>query len=191
MDRDRIDASVGLTFSLSVFQRYRRSGILQARIRHVPGVRGECNAYLFLANGHIASCYVEDKQGQRFSISPELLCRIDDEKGPFEWTFQPYRAQPAAAQEQQPASASATAGPTAQPPPQFSGALIPRVFATLYWGQLSTWSPLQKQMLYDVLNLIDGRRTIQEIKSIVNLPPEVVDGVLHTLLTLHTIVLSS
>ena len=44
VNEDHIDASVGLTLSLRLFERYRKNGILQASIRRIPGFRGPCKA---------------------------------------------------------------------------------------------------------------------------------------------------
>src|SRR5437016_12664019 len=45
---DWIDASLGLAFSLPLFEQYRKNGLLQAELHHVPGVRGRCKGYLHL-----------------------------------------------------------------------------------------------------------------------------------------------
>jgi hypothetical protein len=40
VDKDGIDASIGLAFSLDLFRRYKRSGILQAELCRLPGMSG-------------------------------------------------------------------------------------------------------------------------------------------------------
>ncbi len=184
-----MDASVGLTFSLQLFQRYKRSGILQATIRHMPGVQGVCTAYVHLTAGSVTACYLENKHGQRLSYALEELQRVDHDRGPFEWIFQPL---------QHPTSSSQTSAlPSAQPlaktsslPPDL-GALIPRAVAPLRWDQFNHWTNEQRLLLQYVWKSIDGKRTVQDVKVSLSYPPEMVDEVLEILLTLRIIILAS
>ena len=184
MSKDRIDASVGLTFSLNLFHRYRGSGILQAKIQHVPGIQGHGVAYVHLTQGVIIACYIDDKRGKRHHLAPNVLCLIDSEKGPFEWTFQPLPL---------PQTSVAQEAPTAVPSAlsTLSDSCIPTVIAPLYWEPLSNWTLEQKHMLYDIWRMIDGKRTLREIKAQVAHSPEIVNEVLHTLIALHVISISS
>lgn len=184
-----MDASVGLTFSLQLFQRYQRSGILQATIRHVPGIQGACTAYVHLIAGSVTSCYLKNKGGQHLPFSLEELCRIDHERGPFEWIFQ---------QSQHPTSSSPVlAPPSAQPLTKFSSlppeldALIPKVVAPLRWDQFNHWTPEQKLLLQNMWKNIDGKRTVQDVRASLPYPPDRVNDVLQILLTLRIIVLAS
>lgn len=173
-----MDASVGLEFSLKLFQQYQRSGILRAQIRYVPGVHGLCTAYVHLTAGRVTACYVVDKPGQRIQSDIEMLCRIDRQKGPFEWVFE----------EQQQASPASS-----QPTPETLDRLLlmdiltPIAIAPLRWEQFNHWTPAQKQMLQNVWKMIDGKRTIQEIKFDFPFSPQIVDDVLQVLLKLQVI----
>lgn len=181
--RDGIDASIGLQFSLRLFQHYQRSGTLHAQLRHVPGVRGTCSAYLHLRDGTVDTCYVEDKQGQRHQISVEALCRLDSEKGPFEWVFQPQTSAPAAPTAPPPNPASS--------PSQLSDTCIPEIVAPLHEEYLQGWLPAQKQILVNVFKLINGKRTLQEIEAALDYPPLVVEEQVQMLLALQVIAISS
>src|SRR5579859_721268 len=186
MSKDKIDASIGLAFSLKLLQHYGRRGILQAKVHHVPGVQGHCMASLHLDRGMVVSCYIDDKHGQRLPWDVEELCRIDTEKGPFEWIFQPHLSSPA------PVSPSPMeSSGNVSPPSEFADSMRPTVVATLHWEQLSNWTPEQKQILYNILMVIDGRRTIQEIKAHPTLSPQIVNEALRILLALHVIAISS
>jgi len=203
VSNDSIDASVGLAFSLKLFQHYRKSGILQAEMRYVPGVAGSCKAYLRLVDGDVIACYVDDKRKQRYQLSSDFLCTVDNKKGPFEWSFQPLITQLS------PAKSVSSPGlllyPT--PPPQASPALssrsypglgllsspiqdwfVPTIISIIDWERLSIWTFEQKQMLYTVLKMIDGRRSVQEIKASVPLTPHLVDETLRILLALQVII---
>ena len=182
MNQDEIDASIGLAFSLKLFQHYRRSGLLQAQVRHVPGVHGACNAYLYLTDGVVDTCYVEDKQGQRRQFSVDALCHVDNEKGPFEWVFRPQTSE------------KTTPSPsldTASSLSSLSDNCVPVVIAPLHGEQLHGWTSAQKQMLHSTFDLIDGKRTIQEIKACLAFAPQVVDEELQMLHALRVITISS
>lgn len=191
MSNDDIDASLGLTFSLELFKRYRKNGILQAEISRFPGLRGSCNAFLHLVDGEIISIYLEDKQKQRYSSDRETLCRLDREKGPFEWTLIPSPMLPpqlSPASQTQPQELSPTLKPfsfTAQRSP------IPKIIAVFPHDLLNSWTPQQKDALYTVLMLINGERTIEDIKSTAHLPLDLVDELLRILLEIHVISISS
>jgi hypothetical protein len=183
-----MDASVGLTFSLQLFQRYRRSGVLQAKVRHIPGIKGACTAYVHLTAGSVTTCYLENKDGQHLSFSLEKLCQIDHERGPFHWTFQP----------QHPVSGSQIpVSPSAQPLTSTSSlsaeldAFIPKAVAPLRWEQFKDWTPEQRLLLQYVWKSINGKRTIQEMKASLPYPPQMVNDILQILLTWRIIVLAS
>lgn len=183
-----MDASVGLTFSLQLFQRYRRNGILQATIRHMPGIQGACTAYVHLTAGSVTACYLENKHGQQIPYPIDDLCRVDHDRGPFEWIFQP---------QQTSSSAQTTPAPAADAPVYPSSApsdlevLVPRAVASLRWEQFNHWTPEQKVLLQQVWKFIDGRHTVQEIKASLAYPPQMVHEVIQVLFTSHLIVFAS
>lgn len=183
-----MDASVGLTFSLQLFQRYRRNGVLQARVHHIPGIQGTCTAYVHLTAGSVTSCYLKNEQGQQLSFALEKLRQIDDERGPFQWIFQ---AQQPASGSQIPASQSAQPLPRTSPSPAELDALIPKVVAPLRWEQFNDWTPEQRSLLQYVWKSIDGQHTIQDVKAGLPYPPQLVNEILQILLTLRIIVLTS
>lgn len=184
MRKDGIDASLGLAFSLELFKRYRQSGLLQAEIPRVPGISGRCRAFLHLVNGEVVSAYVEDRQKHRYSSDKEFLCRLDKEKGPFEWTLTPQ----AASSEQSPAGGQFQ---SPSPTPSTPRTPVPRVIAALREEWLSNWTPQQKEPLYAVLGLINGERTVEDIKTATRFPPNLVDELLRILLRLNVIVISA
>ncbi len=179
MDKDGIDASIGLNFSLGIFKRYRQSGVLQAEIPRIPGLRGRCKASLSLVNGEVVSVCLEDKQGQRHQSDKETLCRIDREKGPFEWTLIPQST----AHDQPP--------PPAPSAYEVQRTSIPKIVSVLTWDRLNAQIPQQREALYTLLTAINGERTVEDIKEAVPFPPELVDDLLRTLLELKVIVLST
>lgn len=191
MRNDGIDASLGLTFSLELFKRYRQNGVLQAELPRMPGIRGRCNAFLHLVNGEIISVYLEDKQKQRYSSDKETLCRLDREKGPFEWILVPQsttfdQSQPG--ERPQSPEQPSFADPHARSAPRSP---IPRLVSGLTPDRFSGWVSPQKDALYVVLTTINGVRTIEDIKGVVPLPSDAVDELLRILLEMNVITISA
>ena len=185
MSKDGIDASLGLSFSLELFKRYQKNGVLQAELPRMPGLRGRCTAYLHLVDGLVVTAYVEDKQGLRYSSDKATLCRLDNEKGPYEWTL---------------ISTSATFNQSghaeqaqAPPPHQLASSLrrtsIPRVVSPLPWERLGDWTQQQRDALYVVFSNINGMRTVENITDTVYLPADLVEELLLILLELNVIMI--
>ena len=181
MNSDWIDASLGLTFSLSLFEQYQKNGLLQAELHHVPGIRGRCKGYLHLIEGRVVSCYLDDQQGQRYYVDEALFVQLDDAHGPFEWVLIP---QPAPIT---PYQIDLTTPPMVEVPPISP---VPTKLAVLDVGRLVGWTYRQKTMLLIVFDAVDGQRTIEDIKQNVPLPPHVVEEALRVLTTLKVIEIS-
>lgn len=158
---EAFDASVGLAFSLKAFETYRKSGVLSAEIRSIPGMRGKCKVYLELAQGKVTSCYLIDRTSERHSASLQMLLQLDAEKGPFGWFFH------------------------ATPPPPVPHPLT----RTLNSGHLQSWPPEQQRYIHKVFLLVDGQRSIDEIKARTPLPPADVDEIIRILVVLRAIAL--
>lgn len=177
MNENNIDASIGLTFSLGIFKRYRRNGMLQAELPRAPGIRGRCTAFIRLVEGEVSSVHLEDKQGGRYSTDKETLCRFDKEKGPFEWIFKPLST----------ASDQPHFTEIAQSPFPAQRNSVLRVISELVPDRLQGWTPQQVDTLYMVLVAIDGKRTIEEVKLAVPLPSDLIDELLRILFELNII----
>lgn len=186
MSKDGIDASLGLSFSLEIFKRYRKSGVLQAALPRMPGIRGSCTAFLTLIDGQVVSVYLKDRHGQHYSSDKETLCRLDDEKGPFEWRLIPYppNAQGFGSGVQHPV-------PECPPSPSLQNTSVLKVVAPCPWERFSTWTTQQRDALYTVLMAINGMRTLETIKALLQLPPDLVDELVHILLDIDVITISS
>jgi hypothetical protein len=189
VSKDGFDASIGLAFSLELFKRYRRNGVVQAELPRAPGIRGHCKAFLHLVNGEIVSVYLEDKQGQRLSSDKAALCRLDAEKGPFEWRLLLQPDPPEQALPGGPLS-DQSPGPDALTSPLEHSA-VPRIISTLPQDQLSTWTSQRRDALYITLANIDGENTIEDIRGLVPLSSDLVDEALRLLLGMKVIVVSA
>jgi len=175
VSNDGIDASLGLAFSLELFKRYQQNGVLQAELPRAFGLPKRCKAFLQLAEGEVISVYLEDQQGQRYSSDRESLCRLDREKGPFEWILFP-QASPERAYH-------SLSTPSTSP--------VPTIVATIPQERLMAWTFQQKEALYTLLRVINGERTIEDITHLVPFSAELVDELLHILLELHVVILST
>ncbi len=189
MSKNGFDASIGLAFSLELFRRYRRNGVVQAELPRVPGIRGHCTAFLHLVAGEVVSVYVEDRQGQRHVSDKATLCRLDAEKGPFEWRLllQPDSADQPAPIGQLPVR-SLLPDPPAYP---LESSSVPRIISAVPQDQLRAWTSQRRDALYTTLANIDGENTIEEIRGLMPYPPELVNELLRILLEMKVIVISA
>jgi len=189
VSKDGFDASIGLAFSLELFKRYRRNGVVQAELPRAPGIRGHCKAFLHLVNGEIVSVYLEDKQGQRLSSDKATLCRLDAEKGPFEWRLQ---LQPDAPEQASPGGQWSGQPPFSDAPASsLEHSAVPKIISTIPQDQLSTWDSRRRDAFYIILANIDGENTIEDILGLVPLSSDLVDESLRHLLEMKVIVISA
>ena len=172
MNNESIDFSIGFASSLELLNTYRQDGMLYADIQRIPGIRGRCRAWIQLAQGKVVSCFLEESDGQKHLIDTHTLSRLDAEKGPFAWTLLSF---PAPAPSVEPSSSPLLVSP------------LPKRIASLDLHAMQTWSSKEKMLLRTVFAMIDGRRSVEELKASLSLSPDTVEKVLQTLLTMHVI----
>jgi hypothetical protein len=180
-DRDQeFDASVGLAFSLKAFETYQTSGTLSAEVRAIPGIRGQCLAYLELLEGKVVSCYLLDRAGDRHPFMKETLIKLDETKGPFTWTFRE-------------ATTSIFTTPFLEQTEELSAPLVPsfpvpiRLIRHLDVRRLQQWTPEQRQWLLMVFSMVNGQSGIDDIKEHLPLHPHIVDEAIRILILLQVI----
>jgi hypothetical protein len=194
---ESIDASIGLMLSLPLFERYRKSGVLQATLRRLPGVRGPAIVQVRLVEGKVVACEIDDSLGQHHTTTLAFLVRHDQEKGPFDWKLIPYST-PSSQAQGKPSLRTSPPLPTEENSGIQTGSQpriaagerdvhIPRIIAQLQIEQVSSWESHYQLVLYTVYSWIDGRHSIEEIKSNIALPPQVVDEACRILLLLKVI----
>ena len=148
----------------------------------VPGIRARCTGYLFLRDTIIIGCLVQTLDGsiQRegeeayrlLSGNGEWYVRIDLNIEQTFWAMK-QRSVPPFARSYVP------------PPPTISQA--PRPIRPLDATFLNQFPAKQRLLLRMVYTLVNGQRTVEQIKAQVHVPPEVVDESLTTLRTLGVI----
>jgi len=185
-----IDFSVGLELSLELLGRYRQSGLLHAEIPRVPGVRGVCHAWISLVQGKVTFCYIESSTGQRYQADKATLSQMDAERGPFNWAL---------AVQTSPEPQTPLPAPLTPTPPQAPLVLgpsrsvrtqaVPRSIAVLDLARLANVPNRERMVLRLVFTMVDGRRTIEEIKARLTLSNDVVDWALQTLVSMSILVI--
>ncbi len=178
MGKELFDASIGLAFSLTAFERYRKSGVLRADLHHVPGMYGRCQGCLQITQGKVVSCYIEDQSGQQHSMPVNMLIQLDNERGPFGWTLTP------------PPPLPPPETPTGIPTRHAPNASTPKIVALLDLDKLYGWTLAHKRVLFQVYQTIDGHKNTEGIKQALPLPPHVTEEALHVLSTLNVITLT-
>jgi hypothetical protein len=89
MQKDIIDASVGLRFTLELLKRYRESGLLQATISRLSSISEKCQVSITVIRGEVISCLAKDQKGHRYTVNIHTLIKLDKDRGPFEWNLLP------------------------------------------------------------------------------------------------------
>ncbi len=157
---------------LYLLSQQRQSGQLQAELEEVPGSREPCLARLVLVDGKVVSCLLTTRRGVELARGERAL-RILNQLGVIEWIWQT-----GAEEMTQPASSPELRGLSA----------IPRRLVPLSPQILQRCSRVQRR----VLSLVDGRRTIGDIATVLAVPSGEIDSlmaVLHELQAMRLIVL--
>jgi hypothetical protein len=147
----------------------------------VPGIRARCTGYIFFRETTIIGCLIqlldgsvwrEGEEAYRFlTENREWYVRIDLN---IEQTFRAMR------QRYEPLAQSYVPPPPPRP-------RAPRAVKPLDAGALVQFSTKQRLLLRMVYTLVNGQRTVDQIKAQVHVPAEVVDDVLATLHNLGAI----
>jgi hypothetical protein len=193
MDKDSIDASVGLRFSLELLKKYQESGLLQAVVSRLPGVSGKCEVSITIMQGTVTSCLAKDQKGHIYTVDINVLLKIDKDRGPFEWNLLPLAEQTHSSSEELPLPI---------PRPEQSrqhrnytykpfNSPTPYIIANLNLNLLTSWTPEQRQALFKLYSLVDGHKTIDDIKQAVSLSSELVEEGLRVLVSMNVIAISS
>lgn len=148
---------------------------------HVPGVRARCTGYIFFRETTIIGCLIQMLDGsvwregeeayQFLRENREWYVRIDLN---IEQTFRAMRQRYPLMQ-----------GYIAPPPPPTARA--PRPIRPLDAASLVQFSTKERLLLRMVYTLVNGQRTVDQIKAQVHVPAEIVDDVLATLHNLGAI----
>ena len=192
MDKDHIDASVGLRFSLELLKKYQESGLMQALIARLPGISGKCGVSITIIGGKVISCLAKDQKGRIYTVDINMLLKLDKDRGPFEWNLLPL------AQTEKAPPLSQQSLPVQE---QFSqnnahiykpfNSPIPYAIANLNLNLLTSWTPEQKQALFRLYSLVDGNRTVDDIKKAISLSSQLVEEGLQVLVSMNVIAISS
>jgi hypothetical protein len=190
MESNSIDASVGLGFSLELFKKYKRSGVLQATVRRFPGLRGPQFVSIYLVDGAVVSCSMVDEWGQRTPVLKDVIVHLDRLRGPFEWVFHhTYGTQTSPSL----SGVVPYARYTTSDLSKLSNAAVSRAVSTLPGERLLSWPIQQRRMFLLVWQQIKGRRSVVEIKAALrrSLPAVTVEEILQVLINLSFVALNA
>lgn len=124
--------------------------------------------------GKPTAVHVQDQQGQQIPMNLSTLITLDTERGPFNWQL---------------ISATQTP-PDVAPQPATKQQVIPRLIAPLRMDH-TPWNSQQKAIVQLIYSLIDGKRSVDEIKEAVQkriqIPSHIIDEILHILYSMRII----
>jgi len=185
-------ASHSLALTLTSLKQFQRSGFLRAKISKkeslFKAVFYHCE--IRVENGQVLSCVLINNLDIRTPIGAHELIKIDEERGPFEWTFYPDPTHSAQAS-QKSSKALVSPGKSAVAVSPLDDNTVPVRIAELHLGWLATMIDQDKHVLNQIYLLADGHRTVREIKqylwSQVQMPPSIVEKGLVTLVMFNCI----
>ncbi len=179
---DSIDASIGLDPILQILAQYHKSGVLHTRVPHLPGLREAGTCSIDLKGGKVVACYIQGERGKWRSLPVKMLIRFDRDRGPFEWKF--FAQQPMTAV-QEPTPPTQKMAATYVP----RGDDVPQAIAYFNADALTNSAPAWKRVLRMTYAMVNGRRTIDEIETLVPLPKGAVYQAVAALVTMHVVVI--
>jgi hypothetical protein len=147
-----------LTTILYLLDQQQQSGVLQAALADVPGTRETCQARLKLIRGKVMSCVVETSSGRLYVEGRRALTLLA-QLGTVEWVWK--MEEEGSVTRSLPAVQPGNAGFNP------NELLVPRRREPLRVDALQRCSRAQRR----VLGLVDGRRTVKEIATILSVPP--------------------
>jgi hypothetical protein len=184
---DSIDASIGLEPILQILAQYHKSGVLHARMSHLPGLREAGTCSIDLTGGKVVACFIQSERGEWRSLPVKMVIRFDRDKGPFEWKFFAQQAEVAATKKPEPPSSAQTQKLPVTYIPR--GDDIPQAVAYFNVDALTNLSPAWKRVLRMTYAMVNGRRTINEIETLVPLPKGAVYQAIAALVAMHVVVI--
>lgn len=166
----------------------RQSVVLYTAFPHgVPGLPEPCIGTVHVQEGKIVECSVEGRSGAAISGTAafQLLRPVTA------WQVQGARSDRTGSLDPAPSSnPTAPSNPTTPSLPQEPSSLdkiIPQRAMPLLPGHLDGLSAKERIVLRSVLALINGQRSVEQIKAQMHLPPETVERVLWQLYRLQII----
>ncbi len=148
-----------LTTILYLLDQQQQSGLLRATLAGLPGTRETCLAQLQLARGKVTSCVVETYSGRLYAEGRRALSLLA-QLGTIEWAWKVEEE----GSRTRPLPAVQTGGTGFKPS---DGRLVPQRKEPLRVEVLQRCSRTQRR----VLGLVDGRRSVNEIATILSVPP--------------------
>ncbi len=181
---DSIDVSIGLGPTLQLLARYHQSGVLQAKMSHLPILRGRGVGVIEVIGGKMISCFVRNEKGEQYSLPSDILRHFDESRGPFEWRF--HMQKPQKSVPTPPVAPKQTTPLFAHP---LAGHNIPQAVTNLDVDTLTSLTPQQKRALRMTYAMINGRRTLADIEAHAPLPTGAVYESIVALISMRVIII--
>lgn len=192
MEQNGIDASLGLALAIDLLWQRQQTGTLRGTISITQFLRTkQYQCVIQIENGQILSCFLLDEQGQRRPADKEYLIQVDEKGGPFDWKFYP-RAEATPTVPSAPVPNRSTAMQVASASggisPVNDDAIPVRLTPELQFSWLTTWHESEIRFLQQIFSLINGRRTVHDIKTLMfRISPEIIEKSLIFLIAMRQI----
>jgi hypothetical protein len=192
VEQDGIDASLGLALALDLLRQHQQTGELRGEIVIVQFLKTKhYQCIIQIENGQAISCSLFDEQNQSRLIDRDYLIRVDEKSGPFDWKFYPYeKAVAPPPSTQVPARFLTTAHRSTQIDSSTlkDDAIPVRLTPELHLSWLTTWPEGDITFLQQIFSLINGERTVHDIKYLMfRASPEMIEKALVFLIAMKQI----
>ncbi len=168
-----------LAAMIQLLQEFRQNVTLQTELRNINGMKGSFPVQIELFEGNLVACWIKSSTNQILYTNNEAL-QLLQSMGKLTWilnvhkgmsssssVFQEPQSRPIQPMLALPAPSRVLASPVKRIP-------IPRRTIQVSQGQINTW-PRRHRMIYV---LIDGKKNVQQIATILSLPNHIVERVL-------------
>jgi hypothetical protein len=184
MDNYSIDASLGLAVALELLAMQRLSGELRASIS-MGVLKKHISQYIIhITDGRVVTCVrIEQPSGEQHFANQKDLIQLDQRKGPFAWSFYPSvpLLPPALVSVPQPPPPSAPVSAVKD------NAVLIRLTPSLHLDWIENRSADEQRLLSWIFALVDGQRTVRDVKALLSFAPETVERALMFLVAMHQI----
>ncbi|MBO0793041.1 MAG: hypothetical protein J2P36_19125 [Ktedonobacteraceae bacterium] len=165
MEHHGIDASLGLALAIELLKQQQQTGELRGRISVAQFLRiRRYQCIIQVKEGLVVSCLIIDELGRQSLADTHALIQTDEKAGPFDWTFYPYEERPPTSTL---ISSSASHAPMSVKAATVKDDAIPiRLVPELQLSWLTTWSNDDIPFAQQIFSLVNGKRTIRDIKAL-------------------------
>ena len=168
-----------LAAMIQLLQEFRQNVTLQTELRNINGIKGSFLVQVELLEGNLVACLIKSSSNQILYTNNDAL-RLLQSLGKLTWTLNVHKSTASSSLVSQESQSRpiqpilALPAPSHAPTSPIRRIPIPRRTIQVPQGQINTW-PRRHRMVYV---LIDGKKNVQQIATMLSLPNNIVERAL-------------